>query len=132
LRGAGLKKHLTNWFSIVQKGAVNGSLSTTFSALSDETRRAILGTLVGGDATASDLANPHAMTLSGVMKHLRVLEEAGLLTREKRGRTVWCRLNAAPLRDVVDWATRYRVFWEEQFDSLAAHLERQSQKDEPR
>jgi DNA-binding transcriptional ArsR family regulator len=123
---------LTDWFSIVQKGAMNGSLSTTFSALSDETRRSILGTLVGGDATASDLASPHAMTLSGVMKHLRVLEEAGLLTREKRGRTVWCRLNAAPLRDVVDWATRYRAFWEEQFDSLAAHLERQSQKDEPR
>jgi DNA-binding transcriptional ArsR family regulator len=128
----GLKKHLTNWFSIVQKGAMNGPLSATFSALSDETRRDILGTLVGGDATASDLASPHAMTLSGVMKHLRVLEEAGLLTREKRGRTVWCRLNAAPLRDVVDWATRYRAFWEEQFDSLAAHLERQSQKDEPR
>ena len=84
------------------------------------------------------LADDHRMVRSGLRMLLesddrwRVLEEAGLLTREKRGRTVWCRLNAAPLRDVVDWATRYRVFWEEQFDSLAAHLERQSLKDERR
>ena len=100
------------------------SLDATFSALSDETRRAILARLVEGDVAISDLAAPHAMTLTGVMKHVRVLESAGLLTREKRGRTVWCRLNAAPLKDAADWVTRYRAFWEAQFDNLAAYLER--------
>ena len=100
------------------------SLDSTFSALSDETRRAILARLVDGDVAISDLAAPHAMTLTGVMKHVSVLENAGLLTREKRGRTVWCRLNATPLKDAAAWVTRYRAFWEAQFDSLAAYLDR--------
>jgi len=105
------------------------SLNATFSALGDDTRRAILAQLVTGDVAVSDLAAPHDMTLTGVMKHLRVLEDAGLLTREKRGRTVWCRLNAAPLKSAADWVTRYRVFWEEQFDALAAYLQQQNKKE---
>ncbi len=102
---------------------MSDALNATFSALSDETRRSILARLADQDLTISDLAAPHDMTLSGVMKHLRVLEDAGLLTREKRGRTVWCHLNAAPLKDAADWVVRYRTFWEAQFDSLAAYLE---------
>ncbi len=84
-----------------------------------------------GDVTVSALAAPHDMTLTGVMKHLRVLERAGLVRREKRGRTVWCRLEAAPLKEAADWVTRYRAFWDMQFDVLAAHLERSPDK-EPR
>jgi DNA-binding transcriptional ArsR family regulator len=81
------------------------------------------------DVAATELAAPHDMTLTGVMKHLRVLQHAGLLTREKRGRTVWYRLNPAPLKDVADWVTRYRIFWEAQLDSLAAHLEQHGTKE---
>ena len=67
------------------------------------------------------------MTLTGMMKHVRVLERAGLVIREKRGRTVWCRLNPVPLKAASDWVDRYRVFWDTQLDSLAKHLGRTRQ-----
>jgi|SRR6185436_14724809 len=103
------------------------SLDATFAALSDGTRRAVLARLYDGELSAGDLAAPHAMTLTAMMKHLRVLEAAGLVKREKRGRTVWCRLNTAPLRIASEWVDRYRIFWDEQLDSLAAHLGRKKQ-----
>ena len=68
------------------------------------------------------LAEPFAMTLPAVLKHLRALEDAGLVMRAKSGRVVRCRLNAAPLKDAADWVERYRAFWQTQFDSLADYL----------
>jgi DNA-binding transcriptional ArsR family regulator len=99
------------------------SLDATFAALSDGTRRAVLARLREGEVSAGELAAPHEMTLTAMMKHLRVLERAGLVEREKRGRTVWCRLNPSPLRPASEWMTRYRIFWEEQLGNLAAHVE---------
>jgi DNA-binding transcriptional ArsR family regulator len=103
------------------------SLNSTFAALADETRRAILARLHDRELSAGELAAPHDMTLTGIMKHLRVLERAGLVTREKRGRTVWCRLNPLPMKAASDWVDRYRVFWDRQLDGLATHLARKRQ-----
>lgn len=98
------------------------ALDATFSALSDPTRRAILARLALGESSVGELASPFAMSLPAISKHLRVLEHAGLLARHKEGRVHRCRLVAEPMRDAATWFERYRHFWEEQFDSLAAYL----------
>jgi DNA-binding transcriptional ArsR family regulator len=103
------------------------SLDRTFSALADPTRRALLARLSDADALSiSDLAKPFAMSLPAVMKHLDVLAEAGLVTREKNGRTVSCRLKAAPMQEANDWLNRYQRFWSDRLDQLAAFLEEDS------
>ncbi|MDP2409738.1 MAG: metalloregulator ArsR/SmtB family transcription factor [Pseudolabrys sp.] len=100
------------------------TLDRTFAALADPTRRALLARLSETDAlSVSDLARPFAMSLPAVMKHLDVLTEAGLLTRNKEGRTVSCRLRAEPMRDANDWLNRYQRFWTDRLDQLAAFLE---------
>ena len=104
------------------------SLNATFAALSDETRRAILRRLGQGVATVGDLAAPHPMSLTGLMKHLRVLESADLIKREKTGRTVWVKLNARPLEAASNWVDWYKVVWEGQLDSLTEHLASQRRK----
>lgn len=98
------------------------NLNTTFAALSDETRRAILGQLMQGEARLSDLAEPFDMTQTAVSKHVRVLSNAGLVVVEKRGRTRHCRLNARGMKDAFDWIADYQSFWTQQFDNLAQHL----------
>jgi len=98
------------------------NLDTTFAALSDETRRAILARLMEGEARLSDLAEPFDMSQTAVSKHVRVLSEAGLLVVEKRGRTRHCRLNAQNMKAASDWLDDYRTFWNQQFDNLARHL----------
>jgi len=98
------------------------ALDTTFGALSNETRRAILAHLAKGETRLSDLAEPFQMSQTAVSKHVRVLEEAGLLVIEKRGRTRHCRLNATPMRAASDWLDDYQAFWTRQFDNLAQHL----------
>jgi len=98
------------------------NLDTTFSALSDETRRAILHRLMQGEARLSDLAAPFDMTQTAVSKHVRVLSDAGLLIVEKRGRTRHCRLNASVMKEASDWLADYQAFWTRQFDNLARHL----------
>ena len=98
------------------------NLNKVFAALSDETRRAILGQLMQGEARLSDLAAPFNMTQTAVSKHVRVLSDAGLLVVEKRGRTRHCRLNAAGMKDASDWLADYQTFWTRQFDNLAQHL----------
>ena len=103
----------------------------TFGALADATRRTMLERLRSGERSISELAEPHAMTLSGALKHVRILENAGLLRSEKRGRVVWCKLSPGPLRRVADWVSRYEAFWDDQLDALSAHLSRPVAK-EPR
>ena len=98
------------------------NLDTTFAALSDGTRRAILDRLMQGEARLSDLAEPFEMSQTAVSKHVRVLNNAGLLVVEKRGRTRHCRLNAHVMKDATDWLASYQAFWTQQFDNLAQHL----------
>jgi DNA-binding transcriptional ArsR family regulator len=103
------------------------ALDRTFAALSDSTRRALLARL--GDEenmSVSELARPFSMSLPAVMKHLDVLSDAGLITRSKTGRTVSCRLKAAPMENAMNWLTRYQRFWSEQLDRLAAFVEKDS------
>jgi len=97
-------------------------LSTTFSALADPTRRAILARLASGEATVTELAEPFEMTLPAVSKHLKVLQRAGLIARGREAQWRPCRLEAAPLQDAADWIEHYRRFWEESLDRLDAYL----------
>jgi DNA-binding transcriptional ArsR family regulator len=102
-------------------------LDRTFAAMADPTRRALLARLEGQDiVTISDLAKPFAMSLPAVMKHLDVLSDAGLVTRTKTGRTVFCRLNAAPMQEAVGWLERYSRFWNQQLDRLTTFLEEET------
>jgi len=98
------------------------TLDSTFGALADPTRRAILASLMLGEASLSDLAGPHRMSLPAVMKHVRVLQNAGLVSQKKIGRTRFCRLAPAPLKQAEDWIAQYRRFWEGAFDSLERFL----------
>ncbi len=98
-------------------------LSSTLYALSDPTRRAILARLATGDATVTDLAAPHDMSLAAVSKHLKVLETTGLISRSKEAQWRRCHLEAAPLRAVSVWLEDYRRFWDRSLDSLAEYLE---------
>lgn len=104
-------------------------LTTTFAALADPTRRAILARLIGGDASVTQLAEPFAMSLPAVSKHLKVLERAGLIARGREAQWRPCRLAAGPLRDVSDWVEHYRRFWTESLDRLDDYL-REVQKTE--
>jgi len=97
-------------------------LSTTFAALSDPTRRAILGRLAVGDASVKDLAAPFDLSQPAISKHLRVLERAGLIEQGRRAQWRPRHLRAEPLREVADWVARYRQHWEESFDRLDAYL----------
>ncbi len=97
-------------------------LSTTFAALADPTRRAILARLADGETSVTELAEPFAMTLPAVSKHLKVLERAGLIQRGREAQWRPCRLDAGPLRDAADWVEHYRRFWEERFDRLDDYL----------
>jgi DNA-binding transcriptional ArsR family regulator len=98
------------------------SLSTTFAALADPTRRAILARLARGPATVTELATPFAISGPAVSKHLRVLERARLIARGREAQWRPCSLEAAPLREVAEWTAGYRRFWEKSFDRLDAYL----------
>lgn len=102
-------------------------LDTTFQALADPTRRAIVARLRNGDAASlSDLAAPFDMSLPGVMKHVGILETAGLIEREKVGRTVYCRLNAEPMAHAIRWLEEMEAFWTGRLDALAEHVEQRA------
>jgi DNA-binding transcriptional ArsR family regulator len=98
------------------------TLSRTFSALADPTRRAILARLSAGEATVNELAEPLPMSLPAVSRHLKVLEQAGLITRGRSRQWRPCRLEAKPLEDVAGWVAAYRRFWDVGFDRLEEHL----------
>jgi DNA-binding transcriptional ArsR family regulator len=102
-------------------------LDAVFAALADSTRRGILESLSQGELAVSELAAPHDMSLPGFMKHLRVLEDAGLLERTKEGRVVSCELSAAPMKAAAAWMSRYEKFWTEKLDSLARYLYQQEE-----
>ena len=98
-------------------------LSTTFAALADPTRRAILARLASGDCSVTELAEPFEMSMPAVSKHLRVLERAGLIVRGREAQWRPCRIEAAPLKAVAEWTERYRKIWEQHFDSLELYLQ---------
>jgi DNA-binding transcriptional ArsR family regulator len=107
------------------------TLNSTFAALSDPTRRAILARLAAGEASVNELAEPFEMSLPGVSKHLKVLERAGLISRGRVAQSRPCRLEAAPLREAADWVESYRRFWEGSLDRLEDYLqELQREEDE--
>ena len=97
-------------------------LSTTFAALADPTRRAILARLAGGEATVNELAALFPITFQGVSKHLKVLENAGLITRGRVAQQRPARLRGRPLEDAAQWLDRYQQFWDASFDRLGEHL----------
>ena len=103
---------------------VTDRLDRTFGALADPTRRAILARLAGGEASVSELAQPFAMSLPAVSKHLKVLERAGLIERGRQRQWRPARLAAEPLKEVAEWAEQYRRFWEESYDRLEEYLEK--------
>jgi len=107
-------------------------LDATFAALSDPTRRGILARLAKGEMSVCELAAPYEMSLPAVSKHLRVLESAGLIARQKDGRVHHCRFVADPMKDAAEWIERYRRFWEQQLDALALYLEESSRKENPK
>ena len=98
------------------------SLSLAFSALADPTRRAILARLADGECTVGELAKPFAMSGPAISKHLRVLERAGFVARGREAQWRPCRLQAAPIKKVADWAEDYRQFWDESYERLDAYL----------
>jgi DNA-binding transcriptional ArsR family regulator len=98
-------------------------LSTTYAALADPTRRAILARLADGEATVGQLAEPFPITLQAVSKHIKVLERAGLVARGRDAQLRPSRLEAAPLEEAAQWLSRYRAFWDERLDRLGDHLE---------
>ncbi|MDP9119796.1 MAG: metalloregulator ArsR/SmtB family transcription factor [Acidobacteriota bacterium] len=98
-------------------------LSTTFAALADPTRRAILARLTAGEASVTELAEPFAMSMPAISKHLKVLERAGLIARGRKAQWRPCSLEAGPLREIAGWVESYRRFWDESFDRLEEYLE---------
>src|SRR5215471_7880731 len=97
------------------------SLSATFAALADPTRRAIIARLASGECTVSELAEPFDMSMPAVSKHLRVLERAGLIVQRREAQRRPCRIEANRLKEVADWAETYRHIWEERFDRLETY-----------
>lgn len=99
-------------------------LSVIFGALADPTRRAILAMLADGEATVTELTAPFAISMPAISRHLKVLEQAGLITRNRSGQHLSSTLQPAPLQEATEWMERYRQFWDASFDRLDAHLRR--------
>ena len=109
--------------------AADDQLSLTFAALADPTRRAILARLANGEATVNELAEPFAMSMQAVSKHLKVLERAGLIRRSRDAQWRPCRLEASPLQEVDAWVETYRRHWEERFERLDEVLKQLQEKE---
>jgi DNA-binding transcriptional ArsR family regulator len=106
------------------------SLSVTFAALADPTRRAILARLARGECSVTELAEPFDMSMPAVSKHLRVLERAGLVARSREAQWRPCRIDASPLKAVADWAEHYRHIWEHRLDRLDTYLQQMKSKED--
>jgi DNA-binding transcriptional ArsR family regulator len=107
------------------------SLSTTFAALADPTRRAILARLSAGEASVTELAKPFDLSLPAISKHLKVLQRAGLIAQGRKAQWRPCRLEAGPLKDVTEWLEHYRRHWDESFDRLDDYLREIQREDKP-
>lgn len=105
------------------------NLSATFAALADPTRRAILARLASGETSVTELAEPFAMSLPAVSKHLKVLERAGLIERTRDAQLRPCRIAPAPLKEATDWLEQYRRHWEQSFDRLDSYLKQLQAKE---
>ena len=105
-------------------------LSSTFAALADPTRRAILARLLSGERSVTELAEPFDMSMPAVSKHLRVLERAGLIARRREAQWRHCRIEGGPLKEVANWTERYRHIWEERLDRLDEYLQHLKAKEE--
>lgn len=101
---------------------MQASLDHVYHAISDPTRRAVLMRLAAGETSIGELSKPYAMTLPAFSKHIRVLEQAGLVSKEKRGRTYYCQLVPGPLEDATEWLEFYRRFWERKLADLDNYL----------
>ena len=108
---------------------MNDRLSATFGALADPTRREILARLASGEASVTELAEPFAMSMPAISKHLKVLERAGLIRRGREAQWRPCRLEAGPLQEVAGWMEHYRRFWEASFDRLDDYLQQINKPD---
>src|ERR1700728_790940 len=108
---------------------MDDSISSTFGALADPTRRAILARLASGEASVTQLAQPFEMSMPAISKHLKVLERAGLIARGREAQWRPCRMEAAPLKDAADWVEEYRRFWEQSFDRLDDYLRELKKKE---
>jgi DNA-binding transcriptional ArsR family regulator len=106
-------------------------LSTTFAALADPTRRAILARLARGETSVTEIARPFKITMPAVTKHLKVLERSGLIARSRDAQWRPCRLKAKPMKEAVDWLERYRSHWEQTFDRLDDYLHEIQGKQKP-
>ncbi len=113
---------------------MSDSLSATLAALADPTRRAILARLAQGEASVNELSAPFSISQPAISRHLKVLEQAGLISRGRVAQSRPCRLEAAPLRDLAGWLETYRRFWDQSFDRLDAYLKelQKGDPDEPR
>jgi DNA-binding transcriptional ArsR family regulator len=105
-------------------------LSTIFAALADPTRRAILARLAQGEASVKDLAEPFKISPPAVTKHLKVLQRAGLITQGRQAQWRPCRLEAAPLKDIAEWAEGYRRFWDASYERLDSYLQHMKEEEE--
>jgi DNA-binding transcriptional ArsR family regulator len=114
---------MVKYKNVIQSDALNA----VFAALADPTRRQVLQTLEAGGSSAGELAAPHGMSLPGFMKHLRVLEGAGLVSREKNGRVVSLLISPEPLQEAAVWLSRYQKFWSPRLDALGRYLETQEE-----
>src|SRR5215510_869520 len=111
---------------------VSRRLDAVFGALSDPTRRTILGRLAHGECSVTTLSEPFTVSAPAITKHLRVLESSGLITRRKEGRVNYCSLNEASLREADDWIQQQRAFWEQQLNALENYLEKEKGSWRPR
>ncbi len=105
------------------------TLSATFAALADPTRRAILARLASGEASVTELADPFEMSMPAISKHLKVLERAGLIVRKREAQWRPCRLEPSRLKDISEWVEHYRQFWEQSFDRLDDYLQELKKKE---
>jgi len=111
--------------------AADDRLTETFSALANPTRRSILARLAEGEATVNELAEPFAMTLPAISRHIKVLEKAGLVTQGQRAQYRPCAIDPEPLREVASWAEQYRPIWEDRFDRMADYLQQLDNREDP-
>ncbi len=108
---------------------IDNALDRTFAAVADPTRRAILARLALGEASVGELAAPFSVSAPAISKHLKVLERAGLVAREKHGRVHRCRFDPAPMHEAAAWIERTRQFWEDRLDALETYLQRLKEDD---